>query len=293
MRTTLSRFPLVAAIAAIASLSAAQTAGSSFLGTRWNKPGPNNAVVAPAFGNGQANWSVVPMNTGLAAGAPDPDHPGGAVTYNFDGLLPAGGARTPTQIFQAALNKWMAASGGAWTNLGKVNDGGGLIGGNIQALSGVGDIRVGVLDWTNNNVPSYQPNMDILAHAFKPDTIALNSIAGFGSIGGDVHFRPSKLQDPINGIEWVDNINAGIGQVDLETVMLHEIGHALGLGHNNLDVNSVMQPVYGGVRRTLSADDTTNIIELYSPPAAPVPEPASFAALGLGLAAVLRRRKRA
>jgi len=292
LRTTLSRFPLVAAVAAFASISTAQTAGSSFLGTRWNKPGPNNAVNAPAFGNGESNWSEVAAGIGLAPLAPDPDHPGGALTYNFDGLLGPAAPRRPAQIFQDALNKWMAASGNAWKDLGKVVDGGGLIGGNVQAMSGVGDMRVAVLDWINNTVPSFQPNMDILAHAFKPDTIALNSIAGFGSLGGDVHFRPSKLQDA-NGIDWVDSLTPGAGQFDLETVMLHEIGHALGLGHNNLDVNSVMQPVYGGVRRGLSADDITNIKELYTPPAAPVPEPASMAALGLGAAALLRRRKRA
>lgn len=140
-------------------------------------------------------------------------------------------------------------------------------------------------------MPSYQPNMDILAHAFKPDTIALNSIVGFGSLGGDVHFRPSKLQDPVNGITWVDKLVPAAGEVDLETVMLHEIGHALGLDHNTGDANSVMQPVYGGVRRNLSMTDIANITQLYSPPLI-APEPASFVPLGLGLVVLLKRRRK-
>lgn len=40
----------------------------------------------------------------------------------------------------------------------------------------------------------------------------------------------------------------------METVALHEIGHALGLRHSDVN-NSVMEEIYEGERRDLTQDD--------------------------------------
>ena len=82
------------------------------------------------------------------------------------------------------------------------------------------------------------------------------------------------------GSKWrVDGSGAcGSGLIDLETVLLHENGHVLGLGHpSNLSCNPcpIMDASYGGVNRTPCADDEAGTESIYplsvgSPPAAPL-----------------------
>jgi hypothetical protein len=114
--------------------------------------------------------------------------------------------------------------------------------------------------------------------------------------------------------------------IDLQTVALHELGHTIGLGHEDR-VPSVMATYYDGVERMLFADDIAGVTALYSssggkggkggkggPPnrligdeadwsltgvtymdpdgfANGVPEPASLSVLALGALAFLRRRR--
>lgn len=52
------------------------------------------------------------------------------------------------------------------------------------------------------------------------------------------------------------------GDYDVETVYLHENGHALGLGHSQ-DPPAVMEAHYGGVQKTLFPDDIDGVSALY------------------------------
>lgn len=58
------------------------------------------------------------------------------------------------------------------------------------------------------------------------------------------------------------NWNDDGSDVDVETVLLHESGHVLGLGHSDT-LGAVMEPVYAGTRRGLHSDDVEGITYLY------------------------------
>jgi hypothetical protein len=64
---------------------------------------------------------------------------------------------------------------------------------------------------------------------------------------------------------WYDGIypeNIPDNAIDLQTVWSHELGHALGLGHSDVE-GSVMEPYYAGPRRDLDEDDIDGITSLY------------------------------
>lgn len=96
--------------------------------------------------------------------------------------------------------------------------------------------------------------------------IFLNSLQDFGSAFDPVGFR----------LEWV---------------LVHEIGHALGLLHNPFDGTSAMFPYYPVGEGRLNASDIAAIRRLYGP-ATRVSEPAAVAILAAGWAILWSRRRR-
>ena len=121
----------------------------------------------------------------------------------------------------------------------------------------------------------------VLAHAYQPGTETLFGGPGLGNmITGDVHFDTAET--------WADDSTdtTADGDFDFYTVALHELGHALGLGHSDV-TGAVMEPIYAGARRTLHADDIAGIQAIYG-----VPEPTSIVLVLLGSLGLLAARRR-
>ncbi|MFP3938752.1 MAG: matrixin family metalloprotease [Thermoanaerobaculia bacterium] len=91
---------------------------------------------------------------------------------------------------------------------------------------------------------------------FGPDTLAFSVtfvfVDGDGrptDLDGDGHLDTARNEIYLNpDADWS---LSGAEGFDLETTGLHELGHALGLGHFGAPPESVMSPVFTGVKRDL------------------------------------------
>ena len=137
------------------------------------------------------------------------------------------------KLVAEALQTWAASS-----NLNFTETGDGAYGFNTSGQSQgdprFGDIRVG-------------------GYAFASSTIAqtYGPPPNGSTAGGDVELNT--------------NYNFGpSGQYDLETVLIHEVGHSLGLGESP-QPSSLMYSYYSGVRHDLGAADVEGIQSIYGP----------------------------
>lgn len=103
-------------------------------------------------------------------------------------------------------------------------------------------------------VDPYEMADSVLAHAFRPG----------GGVGGDVHLR--------DDIDWDFRVSnedrPEPGTTSFFAVVLHELGHSLGLDHSS-HTDAVMFPSYSTSTGTMSKDDIEGIHHIYGVPVQP------------------------
>lgn len=78
-------------------------------------------------------------------------------------------------------------------------------------------------------------------------------------------YNNTTLSSAVVTFDDAENWTVNGSGIDLETVALHEIGHALGINHSNVQ-EATMWPYYYSMDRTLDFDDCEAIWELYGHP---------------------------
>jgi hypothetical protein len=173
-------------------------------------------------------YSFVPDGTSL-----------GGVPSDLNAALNAEGITTAA--WQTAIEKAAAVwEDAANINLVQVSDNGEPSGtyGDQQGDPNVGDIRIG----------GFAQSGGILAYTLMPPP------ANGGTDAGDIFFNTSQ--------HWTTNG----GPYDLETVAIHEIGHALGMDQSQVQAAD-MYASYLYAKQTLTSDDIAGIQSIYGAPA--------------------------
>jgi hypothetical protein len=165
---------------------------------------------------------------------PDGTNVGGVPSSLFQTM----NAVAPTASWEAAIAKAAAAwEATANIDLVQVSDDGSQLEapGDQQGDPRFGDIRIGAIPESAGQ----------LGFAFLPPP--LNG----GTDAGDIFFNSKTT--------W--NLTSGLG-FDLATVAIHELGHALGMAHSQIQT-AVMYGSYTGVKQTLTSDDAAGLAAIY------------------------------
>ncbi|WP_165075121.1 matrixin family metalloprotease [Paludisphaera rhizosphaerae] len=154
----------------------------------------------------------------------------------FQTLNSLGSSDVWQREFASAAAVWQAVAN---INLVQVSDNGAPLGsaGNQQGSPYFGDIRISAMPLSSGT----------LGAAYSPPP--LNG----GTLAGDIVLN--------SNVSWKIDAN-----YDLQTVAIHELGHALGMDHSTI-AKAVMYYYYTGIKQSLNSDDIAGIdsISAYGP----------------------------
>lgn len=120
------------------------------------------------------------------------------------------------------------------------------------------NIRIGWFTADHGDGEPFDGANGVLAHAFFPPPNGVTA-------AGDIHFDDAEVwaTSPTSPmLAPTVSTTSGGGPFDLNEVATHEIGHSLGLDHEEVQ-SSVMQPTYSGTFTSLFQDDIDGIRSLY------------------------------
>jgi hypothetical protein len=208
----------------------------------------NQATLSAEESSGELSWIC-----GVPGGAPgeatssqrfvlDPGFPGWAhsVTYSYRNVTPDLPAATVRGVIRAAFDRWSA-----------------VIPLNFLEVPSGGNIQIGFFS---------------LAHTKSDGSpcAPFDGPVGPGgfSVGGHCFLRWGPGAPPICDLHFDEDESWSVSNppsgMDLMTIALHEVGHAIGLQHED-DVPAVMNTVSPQVRRELLADDIAGAQAKYGP----------------------------
>jgi hypothetical protein len=207
-----------------------------------------------SYNTSARKWGVGSPYSG-GQGRPGPGIAGGTVTYSYmangvnvtgEGIYPGASANTAISSlpgFQACFLTDIDTAFGAWSAVANIRF--------VQAADNsmpfnaagaTGDIRIGA--------HVFDGPFAVLAHAYFPPPNGVTA-------AGDIHFDGAE--------SW--SCNAGPGVFDIGIVAAHEIGHAIGLGHEPMPpIGNValMNPFYNpAVATGPIADDIAGARSIY------------------------------
>jgi peptidoglycan hydrolase-like protein with peptidoglycan-binding domain len=151
-----------------------------------------------------------------------------ALTYSYSSFTPELSQAQVRSALVQAFNLWAIVTPLTFTE-----------------VASAGDIRIRFVAGNHGDGSAFDGASGVLAHAFYPPP---NS----GALSGDLHFDEAET--------WT--VNLPPSGIDLVTVAGHEIGHALGLAHSNVN-GALMFAFYGGAHRNLESDDVSGIQSIY------------------------------
>jgi hypothetical protein len=188
---------------------------------------------------GTITWSLMPDGTTIDPSFTDPNISG---VSNLTPILNSVGYDVAVAALERCLNRWSAAANIYFV---RVSDSGAAFGGADAIAPNTGQIRFGAF--------AIAGGVGAVGYAPPPNG---------GSLEGDVLLNTNStfFFDSSNEGELIHVFN------DFESLLMHEIGHALGMAHSGVcAVMSVDFECFKYVNRELDPDDIAGIQILYGP----------------------------
>lgn len=232
----------------------------------------------PGTPGGTVTWGFIPQGTsgssycGTAC-------PGTSLSSLNVEIAPGAGYQSVTlaslqNVITATFNKWAAVA-------------------NVQFVGPNTDTGLPIND---NGAASPNIRIGVFAFSSGGGAVGYAPPPNGGTGSGDILFDANSFYAFQPGNDGDSFPDASTAPNDFESLLLHEMGHALGLAHPTFDGSCPVMQVDSAclfkINRQLDADDIAGIQYIYG--AAPVPLPSAFWLLGSSLAglSILARKRR-